>query len=139
MKKKEKVKKNSKAHSIVWLLGVSFVAVGLLFFCQFYFGDSMNEGTTFYQNTHINGVDVSGMTRKEAVDVVSSKMLGMRDEIELTLTDGEQEWTLKGGDFEFSAAIEEPIKEVLAYGREGNIFAKKKTENKTQFTFPSSF
>lgn len=127
MKNKEKKKKHG---SVVWLMSVSFLAVGLLLFCQFYFGDGLSEKTTFYQNTHINGVDVSGMTAKEAENVVSNKMLENRDKIEINLTSGGQKWQLKGADFEVKNAIEEPISKVMSYGREGNIFAKKKVENK---------
>lgn len=123
-----KEKKNKKHGSIIWLMSVSFIAVGLLLFCQFYFGDGLSEKTTFYENTHINGVNVSGMTQKEAENVVSSKMLENRSDIEITLTSGQQKWVLKGDDFEVKSDLDAPISKVLSYGREGNVFAKKKVE-----------
>ena len=127
---KEIKKPKTKWRSVIWLLGVSFIAVGLLLFCQFYYGDTLNENTTFYQNTHINGVDVSGMTRQEATDVVSSKMLAERDELKIVLTSGDREWTLNGSDFEAGGSIEGQVKQVMSYGRSGNVFAKKKVEDK---------
>ncbi|MCM1324963.1 MAG: VanW family protein [Acetobacter sp.] len=126
----DKGKKKGKCGSFVWLMSVSFLAVGLLLFCQFYFGDGLTDKTTFYPNTHINGIDVSGMTKREAEEVVSSKLLSEREEIDLTLTAGEQSWDIKGEEFELCGAFEEPIARVLAYGREGNAFQKKKIENK---------
>ena len=50
----------SNKSSFIWLIAVAFIAVGLLLFCQFYFG-SFSSSSTFYQNTRINGVDVSGL------------------------------------------------------------------------------
>ncbi len=121
-----------KKGSFIWLMSVSVLAVGLLLFCQFYFGDGLNESTTFYNNTHINGVDVSGMTSKEAEEIVANKMLEKRGNIEITLTHGGENWLLKGDEFEAKNSISKPISEVLKYGREGNIFAKKKIENKVR-------
>ena len=120
-----------KKSSIIWLMGVSIIAVGLLLFCQFYFGDGLNESTTFYENTHINGVNVSGLTSKEAEEIVSSKMLEKRDDIEITLTCSGEKWSLKGSEFEVKNSIAEPISQVLSYGRSGNIFAKKKIDRKS--------
>lgn len=127
---KEQAKNHSKHKSVLWLLGVSFLAVALLLFCQFYFGDGMSETTTFYQNTYINGVDVSGMTKQEAENVVSDKLLKSRDHVELTLKANQKQWKLSGSDFEITNAIEKPLTEVLSYGRDGNVFQKKKFANK---------
>lgn len=122
--------KNKKKGSFFWLMGVSLVAVGLLLFCQFYFGDGINENTTFYENTNINGINVSGMTQSEAENVISDMMLKNRDKIELKLKLDDKDWLLKGGDFEVKNSIAEPLSKVMAYGHQGNIFSKKKLENK---------
>lgn len=123
--KKEKSAKKRKS-SLIWLLSVAFLTVGLLLFCQFFYGDSLTANSVFYKNTEINGVDVSGMTKMEAKTAVQEKMLSKKDEISLTLTDGEKSWKLEGGDFEVSGDIENEISNVMSYGRKGNIFAKKK-------------
>ncbi len=141
VKKQEKVEKSDKKGNVksdkkqkragaFWLLGVSFVAVGLLLFCQFYFGDSLNENTVFYQNTHINGVDVSGLNRQEASNVVSAKMLEKVDEVNVTLKYDDKIWQFKGSDFEVNPDISQQVLEVLAYGREGNVFEKNKIAKK---------
>ena len=62
-------------------MSVSFIAVGLLLFCQFFFGDVIGDDTTFYDNTYINGVDVSGLTKSQAKEAVQSKMLSEKDGI----------------------------------------------------------
>lgn len=130
MKKEQDKEKKKKKESFFWLMSVSFVAVGLLLFCQFFFGDAISDDTTFYANTFINGVDVSGLTKAQAKEAVQSKMLSEKDDISLTLKSGDKSWNLSGSDFEVKDNLESPIAEVLSYGREGNIFQKKQIENK---------
>ena len=120
----------SKKSSFIWLFCVSIIAVGLLLFCQFYFGDPITENTTFYQNTKVNGVDVSGLTKQEATQIVSKTLTQELDNLEINLKNGDQVWTLSGKDFEYVGNIENPLNELINYGREGNIFQKKKIKNK---------
>ncbi len=134
MKKKDsakqaKVKAEGRYKSIIWLIVVAFIAVGLLLFCQFYFGDSISQDTTYYQNTHINGVNVSGMTREEAKNILSLQMIEKKDDIKLTLKNGEKEWVLSGEELSVVGNFQPTLDEVIEYGRDGNIFSKKKKEN----------
>lgn len=127
----EKEKKKSKSKgSFIWLLSVCFITVSLLLFCQFFYGDAISDKTTFYQNTHINGVDVSGLTKREAENVLSTTLAQNKEDIKIKLVNGEQEWNLDGNDFEFVGNFENSLDKVISYGREGNIFNKKKIENK---------
>lgn len=125
-KRKNKKKKKS---SLLWLLSVSFIAVGLLLFCQFYFGDTISDKTTFYKNTYVNGVDISGLTKEEANNLLTTKFIENKNNINLTLTDGNKNWTLKGEDFEVIGNFENSLDNIINYGREGNIFQKRKIEN----------
>ena len=94
---KEKVaSKGGKRISALWLIVVAFIAVGLLLFCQFYFGDSISSKTTYYQNTHINGVNVSGLTREEAKNLLTSQMESEKESINLILKNGDKEWAITG-------------------------------------------
>lgn len=127
MKSNVKVKKHKKL-SILWLLVTAFIAVGLLLFCQFYFGDSINSKTTFYQNTHINGVDVSGLTRTQADNLLSQKLIESKENINITLSSEENHWLITGEDLSIIANTRPTLDEVINYGREGNIFTKKKAE-----------
>lgn len=128
MKAQEKTKSNNKL-SVIWLIAVAIIAVSLLLFCQFYFGDSINNKTTFYQNTHINGVDVSGLTKTEASEKLSKNLVEIKDNIKLTLKNGDNTWVIKGSDFELVGNFDDSLDNVLAYCMEGNIFQKKKLEN----------
>lgn len=108
------------------------IAVSLLLFCQFYFGDAVNSKTTFYSNTHINGVDVSGMTKEEASSVLSQKLADNKDNIEIKLKNDDKEWTLKGSDFEIVGNFDEPLDNVINYGREGIFFKRRKLKIKSK-------
>ena len=129
MNKKEKaVAKKSRA-SLIWLLVVAFIAVSLLLFCQFYFGDSLSSKTTYYSNTHISGVDVSGMTVAEANNLLLNKLTEKKDSLSITLTQNDRSWTIEGNELSVVGNLEPTLTEVMEYGHEGNIFNKKKIEN----------
>lgn len=123
-----KVKQNKV--SLIWLLAVCLIAVGLLLFCQFYFGDSISSKTTFYSGTHINGVDVSGLTKAEASEELGRKLNESKESLQITLKSGDKTWSIYGKDFELVGNFDDSLDNVLSYGREGNIFQKKKIENK---------
>ena len=114
--------KSEKKSGFLWFLSVSAVAVCCLFVCQFFFVNSLTTNSRFYDNTKINGIDVSNMTMAEAENVVLTDMLTSRPDIEINLSYGDKEWKLKGTDFEVANKIEPYIKKVASYGKTGNYF-----------------
>ena len=114
--------KSEKKSGFLWFLSVSAVAVCCLFVCQFFFVNSLTTNSRFYDNTKINGIDVSNMTMAEAENVVLTDMLTSRPDIEINLSYGDKEWKLKGTDFEVTNKIEPYIKKVASYGKTGNYF-----------------
>ena len=127
-KSSEESKTKSKKSSLIWLGVVAIIAVGLLVFCQLYFGDPINSETTFYQNTSVNGIDISGLTKEEASQVVSSALIKDMANTKITLQSGDQTWSLSGEDFEYVGNIENTLASTMEVGRSGNIFEKKKME-----------
>ena len=67
---KEMKKDKKKSGAFLWMIGTASLAVAILIACQFFFMDDMSE-KTFLDNTKINGVDVSGLTEKQAENVVA--------------------------------------------------------------------
>lgn len=129
MKNKEKTAVKKSKASLIWLLVVAFIAVSLLLFCQFYFGDAISSKTTFYSNTHINGIDVSGMTKSEANNLLTNALSDNKNNISITLKDDDKTWKIEGSELGYIGNIEPTLEEVLSYGHGGNIFTKKKVEN----------
>lgn len=127
--KKESTLKKSKT-SLIWLLIVALIAVSLLLFCQFYFGDAISSKTTFYPNTHINGIDVSGLTKAEANNIIINSLSDKKEKINITLTNNDKKWTIEGDELGFIGNIEPTLDKVIAYGHEGNIFSQKKIAHK---------
>ena len=115
----------SNKSSFIWLIAVAFIAVGLLLFCQFYFG-TFSSSSTFYQNTRINGVDVSGLNKEEACAKLSQSLLENKDKVSITLKNGDKTWTLNGSEFEIVGNFDDALDQILT-GNEGNIFENKKS------------
>lgn len=130
MNNKEKTKDKKSRTSLLWLLIVAFIAVSLLLFCQFYFGDAISSKTTFYSNTHINGVDVSGLTKKQANNILITNMTDNKEKLNIILKSEDKTWVIEGNDLGFIGNLEPTLDEVIVYGHEGNIFNKKKIEKK---------
>ena len=84
-KKDKKSNKSKRKNAILWLFGVGAFSVATLLVCQFAFVDTFNSNKTFMENTTINGIDVSGLTEKQAENVVSYNLLNVRDEVSLNL------------------------------------------------------
>lgn len=128
--KKNKVATKKSRSGLYWGLGAAFFAVTLLIFCQFYFVDNLSPNDTFISGTTINGVDVSGMNKMQAENVVSYSLLSSRSDIKLTLTYGDQKWYFSGDDFEVINEVEPVLNEVLKIGHEGNFLKRYKDTNR---------
>ena len=123
--KREKKSKKDRG-ALFWVLMTASVAVVILLGCQFIFVDNFSDTNTFMKNTKINGIDVSGLTEKQAENLVSYNLLNTRDEVSLKLTYKDQTWEFSGSDFEIANDIDKRISEAMNYGREGNFFERRK-------------
>lgn len=127
---KEKVKTKKSRSGLIWGLSAAIIAVAILLFCQFYFVDGLSPNDTFLDGTTINGIDVSGMTRSQAENVVSYSLLSARSDIKLMLKYDDMKWTFSGSDFEVTNEVEPVLTEVLKVGHEGNFLKRRKELNK---------
>ncbi len=128
--KSEKVKEKKSKKGAFWLLCVSGIAVTMLLFCQFYYADNTMTENRFYENTTINGINVSHLTEEEAGNIIEYNLLKNRDKIKLTLVSGEEEWQFKGSDFTVVSDLKPVLSEVMKIGRGGNVIEKARTQNK---------
>lgn len=122
-----------KSHAgIIWGLSAALLSVAILLFCQFYFVDGLSPNDTFLNGTTINGIDVSGMTRSQAENVVSYSLLSARSDIKLTLNYDDMDWIFSGSDFEVTNEVEPVLTEVLKIGHEGNFLKRRQELNKVK-------
>lgn len=129
---KEKVKTKKPRSGLIWGLSAALLAVAVLLFCQFYFVDGLSQNDTFLDGTTVNGIDVSGMTRSQAENVVSYSLLSTRSNIKLTLAYDDMKWTFSGNDFEITNEVEPMLTEVLKVGHEGNFIKRRQDLNKVK-------
>lgn len=120
--------KKKKEKGFLWFLGASAVSVALLICCQLFFANAITGKERFYENTKINGIDVSGMSVAEAENVVLTDMLEHKNDVKINLSCKDKKWILNGSDFEVSNKIQPIIMQVSKYGRDGNFFQNLKTE-----------
>ncbi len=125
-------KKTKKSGGFLWFLGVAGLSVALLIVCQFFLESYVTGNQKFYQNTKINGIDVSGMSVAEAENVVLTDMLESRKDIEIELVSKDKSWTLYGNDFEVANKLRPQIREISKIGREGNFFQNMFSERKVK-------
>ncbi|MGN1201191.1 MAG: VanW family protein [Candidatus Caccovivens sp.] len=128
LKSKNTNQKKTKQKGLLWFLGASALSVTLLLCCQFFFANTITGRERFYDNTRINGIDVSGMSVAEAENVVLTDMLEHKNEVEIELVSGQKSWTLSGNDFEVANKIQPVIAEVSKFGKNGNFFQNLKVE-----------
>ena len=126
---KNKLKKK-KWSGLYWGLGAALFAVSILLFCQFYFVDNASPNDTFLKGTMINGIDVSGMTKNQAENVISYSLLSTRADIKLTLSYEDKTWTFAGSDFEVKDEVGPVLTEVMKVGHEGNFLQRYRDQNK---------
>ena len=124
--------KTKRKGAFFWILLSSAFAVAVLFVCQFLFVDSFSGNKTFMPNTTINGIDVSGLTDKQAENIIAYNLLNTRDEVSLKLRYKDQEFNFNGSDFEIANDIDKRVQEAMNYGREGNFFERRKIQKQVK-------
>lgn len=125
-KNSKKTEKKHKKGGFLWFLGVSAMSVALLISCQLFFENTITGKEKFYQNTHINGIDVSGMSVSEAENVVFADMITGKKDIEVELVCKDKSWKLNGKDFEIQSKLSPVISQISKYGKSGNFFENMK-------------
>ncbi len=101
-------------------IGIGFGALAGLCLCVYVYGCVTIPEDTIFRNVYIEGNDVSGLTREQAVEKLqSASLLG---NMKITLTSGGQSFEINGADVGLSARLEDTVDKAMRYGRTGNIF-----------------
>ena len=111
-------------NSIIVMIGIALFVVSAILVFQLLFDNGVIPSNEFYDNTSINGVDVSGMSKGEAAQLISTKLLSSKDEIEVKLKYQDKEWVLKGSDFEYSSELVNKIDETFMQSHSGTVSQK---------------
>ena len=106
------------------IFGTFMLIFAIFGFGYFYFGDTINN-KTFSNGVKINGIDVSNLSKSQAVNLVSSKLTDRRKDIKITLRHGQKTWNFSGEDFEIDNQISPYVESVFEHFNSGNIFERK--------------
>ncbi len=129
--------KNALPKRLLLIGGIS-VAVILVVFLGFYISirSTVNKvaDNIIWDNIYIEGVDVSGMTDKEAKKAVEDQISKYQSE-KATVVADEKETKLPLGDLGLEAAnLDQIIKEAVAYGKKGSLFKRYEIVNALEET-----
>ncbi len=117
-----KKRKTSKGVYIT-LITFSFIAlfsIGALAFNSYFYPKDR-----FYNNTKINGVNVSGLSIKEATNAVEASINNSLNELDVTFIYENKEWHYTSKDFEIPIDFSNIVENVFNQTTSGNIFDRK--------------
>ena len=110
------VKKRNKKRNLIYCLGllclaVTMVATGVVM---------SNDGSSkFSKNVYINGTNVGGYTKTEAVQVVSEKLNAKVDNLSIELLHGGKSWHFDHGDFQVDNAVSQVVNSAYSISKLG--------------------
>ncbi len=113
-----------------FIIGASAVVFAALCF----FGCALTtvKSDRVMKNVYIEGVNVGGMTYDETLNAINSANLF--ENTDITLTDGETEFTMSGADIGLAALPEDTAQKAVDYCKHDNIFVKSWLAAKLIFT-----
>lgn len=110
------VKKRNKKRNLIFCLGllclaVTMVATGVVM---------SNDGSSkFSKNVYINGTNVGGYTKTEAVQVVSEKLNAKVDNLSIKLFHGGKSWHFDHNDFQVDNAVSQVVNSAYSISKLG--------------------
>lgn len=110
------VKKRNKKRNLIFCLGllclaVTMVATGVVM---------SNDGSSkFSKNVYINGTNVGGYTKTEAVQVVTEKLNAKVDNLSIELLHYGKSWRFDHGDFQVDNAVSQVVNSAYSISKLG--------------------
>lgn len=110
------VKKRNKKRNLIFCLGllclaVTMVATGVVM---------SNDGSSkFSKNVYINGTNVGGYTKTEAVQVVTEKLNAKVDNLSIELLHGGKSWHFDHNDFQVDNAVSQVVNSAYSISKLG--------------------
>ena len=118
---KDKIKEKKSHKTLIIVSIVISITVLLCLLFSMIFAILNSYSSTMIHGIHINNIDVSGLTKQEAVEKIST-IFKEKLEKAITLTHNEYEISVFPSQFDFACSIEEAVDMAYEKGRIGNIF-----------------
>lgn len=117
--------KNKKKNFGVWFfIAISILIIAAVLITQLLYDNGIIASNHFYENTRINGIDVTGMDKDEAANIIAAQLLQNKDDVSIKLKHKDKEWLLLGSDFENNNNIFPIIEQTFQKGRTGTLAEK---------------
>lgn len=129
MSEKNKNIKNNKREKMPKALLFTVVISALVLMGGLVFGLLSDNGiiastNDFENNTKVNGINVAGMSKSEAANIVASQMIENKNNIKITLKHEDKQWELSGKDFQAENKIFPIIEQAYSTVRNGTTAQK---------------
>ena len=115
----EKKKRRGVNKKVLKGIGIGAGVVVGACLCVYVYACATVPKDAIMKNVFIEGIDVSGLTREEAVEKLQSAAL--LDDTKITLRCSSQTFEINGADVGLSARIDETVDKAMRYGKTGNI------------------
>jgi vancomycin resistance protein YoaR len=120
--KRGSVKVSKRAGVSIWFLAIaSILVIAAILVSQLLYDNGVISSNKFYENTSINGFDVSGMDKNEVANMISAKLLSDKEGVSIKLTYKDKEWDFKGDDFNTNPDVFPVVEQAFEKGRTGPI------------------
>ena len=117
---------NRRKKSVIITVIAVIVFVGVLAGAGFFiFGEQISSANKFSDGTTINGIDVSGLNKEQAQNLVATKLINSRNDLQLTLRYKDKAWVWNGEDFEIDNQVMPYVENIFNYFNEGNLIQRK--------------
>ena len=117
-----KKRKKTVLFTLIFVICGVGVALGAGFFL---FGEQIASAGKFANGTIINGIDVSGLNKTEAQNLVATRLINARQQIDITLRYGDKVWQWTGEDFEIDNQVMPQVENIFNYFNDGNLLQRK--------------
>lgn len=130
---KKSNKKNNKKGKIALLIGIGVVAIALIGFLVWYFFLS-GSSTKIANNIFVDGVELSGMTQKQAEDELKKHETKLEESIKINVQADDKAVELTKADFKYTFNTKDIMNEIVEYSKERG-FKTEKKEYTIKLTF----
>lgn len=119
------MKKNKSSNKWVYVSLIILSTLAIFVIGGFALNSYLYPTDKFYKNTKINGVDVGGLSVKEASNIVQTSIVSSLEDVEISLMFKDKTWHYTGKDFEIPINFSNIVNTALEQTTSSNVFDRK--------------
>ncbi len=119
------MKKNKSFSKWIYISLIVLCSVSIFVIGAFALNSYLYPKDKFYKNTKINGVDVGGLSVKEASNIIQTSVTSSLEDVEISFMFKDKTWHYTGKDFEIPINFSNIVNNALEQTTSANIFDRK--------------